>query len=94
MMDDDTDIDTNTKKKSLDGIRLGATIVNITIPFLRGLHLGHAFKIVSEFGLTLEGPFYNKSYVLEPNTEFFVKTGRTLTADEILAQEKMRTFGI
>ena len=73
---------------------LGVTIVNITIPFVREIQLSHAMKILSEFGLTWEVPFYNASYRMEPNTEITIQMGRTVTADEVLAAEKMRTFAI
>ena len=73
---------------------IGATIVNITIPYLKEIHLSHGIKILSEFGLVWEQQFYNSSYILESNTEISIKLGRTITADEVLAAEKIRTFGI
>lgn len=72
----------------------GAELVNITIPHLREIHLSHAFKIMSEFGITWESAFYNASHALEANTDVTVRMGRTLTADEVLAAEKVRTFAI
>jgi Asp-tRNA(Asn)/Glu-tRNA(Gln) amidotransferase A subunit family amidase len=73
---------------------IGATIVNITIPYLKEIHLSHGSKILTEFGITWENQFYNSSYVLESNTDISIKLGRTITADEILAAEKIRTFAI
>jgi len=73
---------------------IGATIVNITIPFLREIQMSHGIKIMSEFGLSWETKFYNTSYHIEANTDITIKLGRTVTADEILAAEKMRTFTI
>ena len=72
----------------------GATIVNFTIPYLREIHLSHGFKILTEFGIRWETQFYNSSYELEPNTEITIKIGRSITADEILAAEKIRNFAI
>ncbi|KAL3907512.1 MAG: hypothetical protein SGILL_008844, partial [Bacillariaceae sp.] len=84
--------------KSLKVVRFleqrGATIVNITIPHMREIHLSHNLKIVSEFGIAWESRFYNESYQLEPNTEITVKFGRSVTADEVLAAEKVRHFAI
>ncbi|KAG7338018.1 amidase [Nitzschia inconspicua] len=85
-------------EKSLNAVQFlegkGATIVNITIPYLREIHLSHGLKIVSEFGNLWESPFYNTTYQLEANTEITVMLGRTLTADEILSAEKIRHFAI
>jgi Asp-tRNA(Asn)/Glu-tRNA(Gln) amidotransferase A subunit family amidase len=72
----------------------GATVVNFTIPYLREIHLSHGFKILTEFGIRWETQFYNQSYILEPNTEITIKIGRSITADEILAAEKIRNFAI
>jgi Asp-tRNA(Asn)/Glu-tRNA(Gln) amidotransferase A subunit family amidase len=72
----------------------GATVVNFTIPYLREIHLSHGFKILTEFGIRWETQFYNQSYILEPNTEITIKIGRSITADEILAAEKIRNFAV
>jgi len=91
--------DPEVYQKSLEVVRyleedLGATIVNITVPYLREIHFSHAMKVVSEFGKTWEGPFYNSSHKLEANTEIIVTLGRCITANEILAAETIRTFAI
>jgi Asp-tRNA(Asn)/Glu-tRNA(Gln) amidotransferase A subunit family amidase len=72
----------------------GAEIVNITIPHLMELHLSHGIKILSEFGLTWERQFYDPDHQLEANTEITIGLGRTVTAAEALAAEKVRTYGL
>lgn len=72
----------------------GAELVNVTIPHLREIHLSHSFRILAEFGVTWESEFYNASYALEANTEITLALGRSLSAGELLAVEKIRTFAI
>lgn len=72
----------------------GARIVNITIPHLREIHLSHGIKILTEFGITWETEFFNKTYNLEPNTVITVALGRALKATEILAAERVRSYAI
>ena len=72
----------------------GAEIVNITIPHLREIHMSHAIKIMSEFGRTWDSKFYNPEIKLEANTELTVVMGKTLSAVEVLAGEKIRTLGL
>lgn len=90
--------DPEVYEKSLKAVgfleKQGATIINITIPYLREIHLSHGLKIISEFGNTWESQFYNSSYQLEANTEITLMLGRTLTANEILSAEKVRHFAI
>lgn len=90
--------DAEVYEKSLNVVRFlegqGATIVNITIPYLREIHLSHGLKILTEFGNTWESQFYNQSYTLEANTEVTVMLGRTLTAGEVLSAERVRHFAI
>lgn len=90
--------DRHVYEKCLDVVRFlearGATVVNITIPHLREIHLSHGIKILSEFGITWESAFYNRSHELEANTEITVMLGRTLRADEVLAAEKVRSLAI
>lgn len=100
--------DPEVYQKSLEVVRylrddLGATIVNITVPYTREIHMAHGMKILSEFGKTWEGPFYksndnndinNNGHKMEHNTEISVQLGRIFTADEMLAAETVRTFAI
>jgi Asp-tRNA(Asn)/Glu-tRNA(Gln) amidotransferase A subunit family amidase len=90
--------DPEVYEKSLNVVRFlegqGATIVNITIPYMREIQLSHGLKIVSEFGNMWEAKFYNETYLLEANTEITVMLGRTVTASEILSAEKIRHFAI
>jgi Asp-tRNA(Asn)/Glu-tRNA(Gln) amidotransferase A subunit family amidase len=72
----------------------GAVIVPITIPYMREIHLSHNIKIASEFGITWESRFYNKTYRMEPNTDITVAVGRAVTADEVLAAERVRHFAV
>jgi Asp-tRNA(Asn)/Glu-tRNA(Gln) amidotransferase A subunit family amidase len=90
--------DTEVYEKCRNVVRFledrGAEIVNITIPHLREIHLSHGIKILTEFGIAWETPFYNKTHELEANTEITVMLGRTVTADEVLAAEKVRSLAI
>lgn len=90
--------DPEVYERCLEAVRYmeeqGATLVNFTIPHYREIHLSHGLKILSEFGLEWESRFYNTSNKLESNTEITVAMGRALKADEVLAAEKVRTFGI
>lgn len=71
----------------------GAEVVNITIPNLRELHFSHAIKILSEFGMIWEKPFFDPAYSMEANTEITVALGRALSASEVLSAERLRTYG-
>jgi len=73
---------------------LGAELINITIPHIRELHLSHGIRILSEFGLEWERQFFDPHYEMEANTEITVALGRTITAAEILAAGKLRTYGM
>jgi Asp-tRNA(Asn)/Glu-tRNA(Gln) amidotransferase A subunit family amidase len=68
--------------------------VNITIPHLREIHLSHGIKILTEFGIQWETEFFNHTYCMEPNTAVTVALGRAITATEILAAEKVRSYAI
>lgn len=72
--------------------RQGAKIVNITIPHLRELHLSHALKILSEFSLKWDARSHMSR--LEPNTEITLALGKSLTAVEALAADKIRSWGL
>jgi len=74
--------------------RMGAELVNITIPHMRELHLSHAITILSEFGLNWDHRFFDPNYKLEGNTEVTVALGRTITAAEVLAAGRLRTYGM
>ena len=73
---------------------LGAEVVNVTIPYLREIHLSHGIKILSEFALFWEANFFNPNFNLEPNTEITIALGRTVTAAEVLAADTVRTFAM
>lgn len=73
---------------------LGAELVNITIPHLREIHLSHGIRILAEFGLEWESEFFDPDYDLETNTEISIALGRTVTAAEILAAGKLRTYAM
>jgi Asp-tRNA(Asn)/Glu-tRNA(Gln) amidotransferase A subunit family amidase len=72
--------------------RQGAVLVNITIPHLREIHLSHGIKILSEFAQFWDSAFYDPTIALEANTEITLAMGKEITAGEVLAAEKVRTF--
>jgi Asp-tRNA(Asn)/Glu-tRNA(Gln) amidotransferase A subunit family amidase len=75
----------------------GAILVNITIPHLREIHLSHGLKILSEIAVAWESVFDDKTGTLLPleaNTEITIVMGKQLTATEVLAAEKIRTFAM
>mmetsp|Transcript_30369 Transcript_30369/g.36077 ORF Transcript_30369/g.36077 Transcript_30369/m.36077 type:complete len:180 (-) Transcript_30369:7-546(-) len=61
---------------------------------MRELHLSHGFTILSEFGHNWDHRFYDPNYKLEGNTEIMIALGRTITAAEILAAGRLRTYGM
>lgn len=74
--------------------QLGAEIIDITIPYLREIHLSHGITILSEFGVIWEREFYDSSHILEANTLITIALGRMLTAAEILSAAKVRTYAM
>ena len=72
----------------------GAKILNITIPHLREIHMSHALKITNEFALQWEDRFFDPNYQMEANTEVTLAIGRAITATDILAADKIRTWAI
>jgi Asp-tRNA(Asn)/Glu-tRNA(Gln) amidotransferase A subunit family amidase len=75
-------------------VQSGATIQNITIPYLRQIHLSHGIKILSEFAGVWDAQFYNPNITLEANTDITLLLGKEVTANEVLAAEKIRTWAI
>jgi Asp-tRNA(Asn)/Glu-tRNA(Gln) amidotransferase A subunit family amidase len=74
--------------------RQGAEIVNIIIPHLREIHLSHGLKILSEIGVIWDSPFYDPNLSFEANTDITIAMGKELTAVEVLAGEKIRTWAL
>ena len=74
--------------------RQGAEIVNITIPHLREIHLSHGLKILSEIGVVWDSDFYDPNFSFEANTYITIAMGKELTAVEVLAGEKIRTWAL
>lgn len=72
----------------------GAEIVNITIPHLREIHLSHGLKILSEIGVGWDALFYDSALSFEANTDITIALGKELTAVEVLAGEKVRTWAL
>eukprot|EP00551_Chaetoceros_affinis_P011048 CAMPEP_0203665404 /NCGR_PEP_ID=MMETSP0090-20130426/2614_1 /ASSEMBLY_ACC=CAM_ASM_001088 /TAXON_ID=426623 /ORGANISM="Chaetoceros affinis, Strain CCMP159" /LENGTH=630 /DNA_ID=CAMNT_0050528935 /DNA_START=1 /DNA_END=1893 /DNA_ORIENTATION=+ len=70
--------------------KLGAQIVDISIPHLREIHLSHGITILSEFGIGWEREFYQK--VLESNTQITVALGKTIKSIEVFAAAKVRRY--
>ncbi|GBG25580.1 Glutamyl-tRNAGln amidotransferase subunit A, mitochondrial [Hondaea fermentalgiana] len=69
---------------------LGATIVNVTIPHLRIMSMAHASKILTEFAMLWDLPYSSGNVTMEANTLITIAIGKTLTANEILAGERVR----
>jgi len=92
------DSDAKVHNASFDALetlkRKGATIVDIKIPHLRIMSLSHGIKITSEFALFWDTKFHDPKVALEPNTEFTIALGKTLTANEVLAGQRVRTWGM
>ena len=90
VMDSDTVI-SHHYLKTLDILKSkGAVVVNITIPHLKVISLSHAMKIMSEFSLCFDKKFYSSN--LEPNTKITVLLGKTLTANEVIAADRVRRY--
>lgn len=69
----------------------GASVVNVTIPNLKVLALSHAMKITSEFALTMEDSYTNTK-AMEPNTRLTVAIGKTISANDVIAAERLRRW--
>lgn len=74
--------------------RKGATVVAIKIPHLREISLSHAAKILSEFAIWWDEKYSSADTTMEANTRLIVALGKTLTANEVLAGERVRTFAM
>lgn len=74
--------------------RMGAELVNITIPHMRELSLSHGITILSEFALHWDARFFDPNYKLEDNTKIVLALGRTVTAVEALAAGRLRAYGM
>lgn len=72
----------------------GATVVNITIPHLREIHMSHGLKITNEFALLWERRFFDPDYEIESNTAVTLALGRATTGTEILAADQIRTWAL
>src|SRR5690606_23471497 len=75
-------------------VRRGAEIVEITIPHMRAMRIAHATKIMTEFALLWDAKFHNRSVALEPNTAITVALGKTLSAAEVIAGQRVRTVAL
>ena len=74
-------------------VQRGATVVRITIPHLQWMGLAHGIKISSEFALAFDKQFHQNWDDLETNTRITVGVGKTVSALEVLAAEKLRSWG-
>jgi Asp-tRNA(Asn)/Glu-tRNA(Gln) amidotransferase A subunit family amidase len=73
-------------------IQSGATVQNITIPYLRQIHMSHGIKILSEFASLWDARFYDLNITLEANTDITLVMGKEVTANEVWAAENIRTY--
>lgn len=68
----------------------GATVVKILVPHLQWMGLAHGIKISSEFALAFDKTFHQNWADLETNTRITVGLGKSMSALEVLAAEKLR----
>ena len=73
--------------------RLGATIVEIDTPQLMALSVAHGMLISSEFASDHDREYSNGA-PLEPSTRIQLALGRVMTATELLAANKLRSWGM
>ena len=91
--------DTNVIKATRAAIEYykskGATVVPITLPHLHEIHLAHAITITTEMFSTMES-HYNSShfYDLSPETRVSLTIGKSWTASEFLASQKVRSYAM
>jgi len=71
--------------------QLGAELVQIAIPNIGWWRLAHAMKISTEFAQTWDAK-YSQNTELEANTRITVGLGRTMSALEVLAAERLRRY--
>jgi len=73
----------------------GAIVVPIILPNLHEIHLAHAITITTEMFSTMEN-YYNSShfYALSPETRVSLTIGKSWTASEFLASQKIRSFAM
>jgi hypothetical protein len=65
-------------------------VVSITVPHLQWLSLAHGIKISTEFALAFDKNFHQNWADLETNTRITVGLGKSMSALEVLAAEKLR----
>ena len=68
----------------------GATVVGISVPHLNWLSLSHSIKIATEFALAFDKNYHQNWADLETNTRITVALGKSMSALEVLAAEKLR----
>jgi Asp-tRNA(Asn)/Glu-tRNA(Gln) amidotransferase A subunit family amidase len=73
-------------------IQSGASVQNITIPYLRQIQMSQGIKILSEFATIWDARFYDPNVTLEANTDITLAMGKLVTANEVLAAENIRTY--
>ena len=73
--------------------RRGATIVEIAIPNLHALQLSHGITISSEFSWAHDRETTN-GWPIEPSTAIQLAIGRSLTAVEVHAANRLRSWGM
>mmetsp|Transcript_20257 Transcript_20257/g.24566 ORF Transcript_20257/g.24566 Transcript_20257/m.24566 type:complete len:361 (+) Transcript_20257:132-1214(+) len=71
--------------------QMGVTVVEVKIPHLQWMRLAHGLKIASEFAQTWDLKYHTVSS-LEANTRITVSIGSTVSALEILAAERLRSY--
>ena len=91
--------DTNVIKATRRAIEYykskGAIIIPVTLPHLHEIHLAHAITITTEMFSAMES-YYNSShfYALSPETRVSLTIGKSWTASEFLAAQKIRSYAM
>ena len=70
----------------------GATVIEIQIPHMHAMVLSHGLKISSEFASRWDVQYHADPSLLEPQTRVVIGLGATVTAQELLAGEKIKAW--
>jgi Asp-tRNA(Asn)/Glu-tRNA(Gln) amidotransferase A subunit family amidase len=91
----DSDPEVSTHCKAVIGQleKRGATVVEVSIPHLKGLSLSHALDISTFFSAINETHFYHRND-LEPATQIQLQVGKVITGVESMAFNRMRAWAM
>jgi len=91
--DSDPEIVAQCKAVVNELTKRGATIVPVAIPHLKALSVAHGFNISAAFSSLQEEHFYQRND-LEPATMIQLQLGKTLTAVEYMATNRLRGWAM